>query len=128
MAHKVVGEGHTEIPNGDGTYSKVHVWHTPTMPTAVLSPGELVQRHRKLYKSNTIYCNEDEQTGYIKFHSRVSSCDVIMNRKYNNKKALTLPLVPTSSASGIDVIQDEKAAKGKGNTHKEAEVTGQDYH
>ena len=60
-----------------------------------------------MYKPNTIYCDEDAQTGYVKFHSRVSSCDVIMSTQYNNKKAFTLPLVPTSSTSNVNSVQDE---------------------
>eukprot|EP00957_Ditylum_brightwellii_P016912 1275571-Ditylum_brightwellii.AAC.1 len=79
MAHKVIGEGEMKIPNEDGTYSRVHAWYTPTIPTTVLSPGEVVQRHQKLYKANTIYCDEEDQLGYVKYHGRVSSCDVIEN-------------------------------------------------
>eukprot|EP00957_Ditylum_brightwellii_P204113 15337755-Ditylum_brightwellii.AAC.1 len=70
MAHTAVGEGHMKISNYDGTYSKVHAWYATTMTTIVLSPGELVQRYRNLYKSNAIYYDEDEQTGYVKFHCR----------------------------------------------------------
>eukprot|EP00957_Ditylum_brightwellii_P033914 2569874-Ditylum_brightwellii.AAC.1 len=62
MAHKVIGEGYMKIPNSDGTYSEIHSWHTPNMPTTVISPGEVVHRHKKLYKSNTTYCDEDAQT------------------------------------------------------------------
>eukprot|EP00957_Ditylum_brightwellii_P202156 15328845-Ditylum_brightwellii.AAC.1 len=58
MAHNVVVEGHMQIPNSDGSYSRVHAWYTPTIPTTVLSPGEVIQRHWKLYKANTIYCDE----------------------------------------------------------------------
>eukprot|EP00957_Ditylum_brightwellii_P079571 6049975-Ditylum_brightwellii.AAC.1 len=65
MVHKVIGEGHIKIPNGDGSYSRVHVWYTPTMSTIILSLGEVVQRHQKLYKANTIYCDEEEQSGYV---------------------------------------------------------------
>eukprot|EP00957_Ditylum_brightwellii_P010272 776600-Ditylum_brightwellii.AAC.1 len=71
MAHKVIGEDHMKITNGN---------------------GEAAQQCRKPYKSNTIFCDEDEQSGYVKFHGRISSCDVIMNSKYHNKKAFTLPL------------------------------------
>eukprot|EP00957_Ditylum_brightwellii_P125888 9596488-Ditylum_brightwellii.AAC.1 len=99
MAHKVMGEGYMKIPNGDGTHSDIHSWHTHTMPTNVISPREVVHQHKKLCKSNTIYCDEDAQTGYVPFYSRVSSCDVVMNTQYNNKKAFTLPLVPTNSTS-----------------------------
>eukprot|EP00957_Ditylum_brightwellii_P137614 10491252-Ditylum_brightwellii.AAC.1 len=76
MAHKVVGEGHMKIPKENGSYSRLHAWYTPTMMTTVLSPGEVFQRHRSLYKANTIYCDEEEQSGYVKYHGRVSSCDV----------------------------------------------------
>eukprot|EP00957_Ditylum_brightwellii_P108407 8270088-Ditylum_brightwellii.AAC.1 len=71
MAYKVIDEGYMKIPNGDGTYSDIYYWHTPTMPMTVISLGEVVHCHKKLYKSNTIYCDEDAQTGYIKSHSRV---------------------------------------------------------
>eukprot|EP00957_Ditylum_brightwellii_P069674 5291588-Ditylum_brightwellii.AAC.1 len=70
MAHKVIGKGYTKISNGDGTYSGIHSWHTPTIPMTVISPGEVVHQHKKLYKPTTIYCDEDAQTGYVKFHSR----------------------------------------------------------
>eukprot|EP00957_Ditylum_brightwellii_P004753 361561-Ditylum_brightwellii.AAC.1 len=102
MAHKIVGKGHIKIPNNIGSYSRVHTWYTPTMLTTVLSPGEVVQRHRKLYKANTIYCDKEEQSGYVKFHDRASSYDVVMNTKYHNKKEFTLPLVPIGSNDGID--------------------------
>eukprot|EP00957_Ditylum_brightwellii_P088728 6756840-Ditylum_brightwellii.AAC.1 len=69
MVHKVIGEGYMKIPNIDGMYSEIHSWHRPTMPKTVISPGEVVNCHKKLYKSNTIYCDEDAQTGYVKFHS-----------------------------------------------------------
>jgi hypothetical protein len=59
MAHKVIGKGYTKISNGDGIYSGIHSWHTPTIPMTVISPGEVVHQHKKLYKSNTIYCDED---------------------------------------------------------------------
>eukprot|EP00957_Ditylum_brightwellii_P056158 4257199-Ditylum_brightwellii.AAC.1 len=62
MAHKVIGDGYIKIPNDDGTYSEIHSWHTPTMPMPVISSGEVVHHHKKLYKSNTIYCDEDAQT------------------------------------------------------------------
>eukprot|EP00957_Ditylum_brightwellii_P178607 13604914-Ditylum_brightwellii.AAC.1 len=64
MAHKVIDEGYMKIPNADGTYSDIHSWHTPTMSMAIISPEEVVHRHKKLYKPNTIYCDEDAQTGY----------------------------------------------------------------
>eukprot|EP00957_Ditylum_brightwellii_P108503 8275981-Ditylum_brightwellii.AAC.1 len=70
MAHKVVGERHMKIPTGDGSCSRVHAWYTPTMSTTILSPGEVVQRHWKLYKANTIYCDEEEQLGYVIYHDR----------------------------------------------------------
>eukprot|EP00957_Ditylum_brightwellii_P050898 3860415-Ditylum_brightwellii.AAC.1 len=63
MAHKVVGEGYMKIPNGNGICSNTLMAH-PTMPITIISPEEVVQRHKKLYKSNTIYCDEDEQLGY----------------------------------------------------------------
>eukprot|EP00957_Ditylum_brightwellii_P073311 5572068-Ditylum_brightwellii.AAC.1 len=63
MAHKVIGKGDMKIPNGNGTYSRVHVWYTPNMPMTVLSPGEVVQRHSKLYMVNTIHCDEEDQSG-----------------------------------------------------------------
>eukprot|EP00957_Ditylum_brightwellii_P086724 6598625-Ditylum_brightwellii.AAC.1 len=44
MAHKVIGEGYMKIPNGEGTYSDIHSWHTPTMPMTVISPGEVMYR------------------------------------------------------------------------------------
>eukprot|EP00957_Ditylum_brightwellii_P206372 15348088-Ditylum_brightwellii.AAC.1 len=107
MTHKVIGEGHMKIPNGDDTYFKIHAWHTQTMLTTVLSLGEVVQQHRKLNKYNAIFCNKDEQSGCVNFHGRVSSYNVIMNTKHHNKKASTLPLVPTSSTSGIKEMQDK---------------------
>eukprot|EP00957_Ditylum_brightwellii_P211231 15365923-Ditylum_brightwellii.AAC.1 len=107
VAHKVIGEGYMNIPNGDGTYSNVYSWHTPTMPTTVISPGEVEHHHKKLYKSNIIYCDEDAQTGYVKFHIRVSSCDIVMNTQYINKKTFMLPLVPTNSSSNVNSVQDE---------------------
>eukprot|EP00957_Ditylum_brightwellii_P164928 12557640-Ditylum_brightwellii.AAC.1 len=76
MAHKVICEGDIKIPNGNGSYSRVHAWYTPTMPTTILSPGEVVQRNQKLYKANTIYCDKEEQSGHVKYHGRLSSCDV----------------------------------------------------
>eukprot|EP00957_Ditylum_brightwellii_P170931 13010118-Ditylum_brightwellii.AAC.1 len=60
MAHKVIGEGEIQIFNGDSTYSRVHDWYTQTMSTTVLSPGDVVQRQQKLYKANTIYCDEED--------------------------------------------------------------------
>eukprot|EP00957_Ditylum_brightwellii_P117273 8943843-Ditylum_brightwellii.AAC.1 len=107
MAHKVIGEGEMKIPNGGSTYSRVHDWYTPTMTTTVLSPGEVIQRHQKLYKANIIYCNEEDQTGYVKYHGRISSCDVIMNINYHNKKACTLPLVPIRANNCIEQNDDE---------------------
>eukprot|EP00957_Ditylum_brightwellii_P098328 7492235-Ditylum_brightwellii.AAC.1 len=68
MAHNVIGEGDMKIPSGNGTYSRVHAWYTPTMPITVLFPGEAVQRYRKLYKANTIYYDEEDQSGYEKYH------------------------------------------------------------
>eukprot|EP00957_Ditylum_brightwellii_P071987 5471123-Ditylum_brightwellii.AAC.1 len=70
MAHKVIGEGKMKILNGNGTYSRVHTWYTSTMPTTVLSSGEVVQRHQKLYKANIIYCDEEDQSGYVMYHDR----------------------------------------------------------
>eukprot|EP00957_Ditylum_brightwellii_P114009 8692848-Ditylum_brightwellii.AAC.1 len=107
MAHKVVGEGHMKIPNGDSSYSRVHAWYTPTMQTTVLSSGEVIKRHQKLYKANTIYCDAEEKLGYVKYHGRVSSFDVGLYTKYHNKKAFTLPLVPISFNDGTDQNNDE---------------------
>eukprot|EP00957_Ditylum_brightwellii_P126013 9607254-Ditylum_brightwellii.AAC.1 len=107
MAHKVFGEGDMKISNRDGTYSRVHAWYTPTMPTTALSPGEVIQRHQKLYKANTIYYDEEDQLGYVKYHGRVSSCDVIINTNYHNKKAFTLTLVPIKTNNGIEQNDDE---------------------
>eukprot|EP00957_Ditylum_brightwellii_P096394 7340664-Ditylum_brightwellii.AAC.1 len=107
MAHKVIGERDMKIPNGDGTYSRVHAWYSPTMPMTVLSPGEVFQRHTKLYKANTVNCDEEDKLGYVKYHGRDSSCDVIMNANYHNKKAFTLPLVPIRTNNDIEQIDDE---------------------
>eukprot|EP00957_Ditylum_brightwellii_P182493 13901782-Ditylum_brightwellii.AAC.1 len=96
-----------KISNVDGSYSRVHAWYTPTIPTTIPSQGEVVQGHWKLYKASTIYCDEDGQSGYVKYHGRVSNCDVVMNTKYNNKKAVTLPLVPTGSNDGNDQNNNE---------------------
>eukprot|EP00957_Ditylum_brightwellii_P025104 1900270-Ditylum_brightwellii.AAC.1 len=54
MTHKVIREGDMKIPNGDGTYSRVHAWYNPTMPTAVLSQ-EKVFRDTKSYIRKTLY-------------------------------------------------------------------------
>eukprot|EP00957_Ditylum_brightwellii_P143940 10968384-Ditylum_brightwellii.AAC.1 len=70
MARKIVGEGYMKITKGDGSYSRIHAWYISTMPTTFISPGEIVQRHRKLYKANTIYCDKEEQSGYVKYHGR----------------------------------------------------------
>eukprot|EP00957_Ditylum_brightwellii_P001240 97141-Ditylum_brightwellii.AAC.1 len=86
MAHKVIGEGYMKIPNGEDTYSDIHSWHTPTMPMTVISPGEVVY-HQKEF--------------------RVSRCDIIMNTQCNNKKAFVLPLIPTSSTSNVNSVQDK---------------------
>eukprot|EP00957_Ditylum_brightwellii_P205334 15343407-Ditylum_brightwellii.AAC.1 len=107
MAHRVIGKRHMKIPNDNGTNLENYSCYTPTMPKTVISPGEVVHRHWKLYESNTIYCDEDEQTGCVPFHSTVSNCDVIMNTQFHNKKAFTLPLVPTSSTTNEDTLQEE---------------------
>ena len=77
------------------------------MPTTVLSPGEVCQWHRKLYNANTICSDEEDQSRYVKYQGRGSSCDVIMNTNYHNKKAFTLPLVPIGTNNGIEQNDDE---------------------
>ena len=57
VEHKVIGEGYIRVPNSNGIYSNIHLWHTPSIPTTIISPAEIMQLHNSIYTSHTIHSN-----------------------------------------------------------------------
>ena len=107
-AYRVVGRGYLGVPTASGNDLKMECWHTPTLPLTVIGPGEYTNRHSDAFSGHTIFSSDETNRGYLKFHGRNPSDDVIIDTTYHNKKsftgALTLPPCNKSIASDNELI------------------------
>jgi hypothetical protein len=79
--HKAQGQGYLKVvtsqtSGNEDHFSLIHIWSTPKLPSIIISPGEIVQRHTTRFAAYSSYSNPSKNVGHVHLNEHDAKSDL----------------------------------------------------
>jgi hypothetical protein len=106
--HKAEGQGYLKVvasrtSDNEDHFSMFRVWFTPTLPSIIIFPGEIVRRHPSRFVAYSSYSNPSKKTGHVRLMGIDTASDLYLPGRTKQMLLWSLPLVPAPATAGLRI-------------------------
>jgi hypothetical protein len=106
--NKAQGQGYLKIvasqkSDNEDHFSLIHIWFTTTLPSIIISPGEIVRWHPTCFDAYSSYSNPSKNAGHVRLMGYDMKSDLYLPGRTKHMLLRSLPLIPAPVTAGLRV-------------------------